>query len=51
MSLLQRGMDANICHLEGNKSCACSKQQRLHGHPIWGPVFRSAKGNKPDAKK
>ena len=44
-----------LCRDEFKKALELNPNMELDpaeaGHPIWGPVFRSAKGKKPDAKK
>ncbi|HEY6897804.1 MAG TPA: TssQ family T6SS-associated lipoprotein [Rhodocyclaceae bacterium] len=44
-----------LCRDEFKKALEINPNLELEpaeaGHPIWGPVFRAAKGKKPDAKK
>lgn len=44
-----------LCHDEFKKALELNPAMELDpaeaGHPIWGPVFKSTKGKKPDAKK
>ena len=44
-----------LCRDEFKKALELNPNMELDpaeaGHPIWGPVFKSAKGKKPDAKK